>query len=64
MTSNIGRIVAGIILVCQAVVAYLLAQPNGTFQDGVTLVLGAISVALTTLALYLKVQLPGQTPPA
>lgn len=64
MTVNIGRIVAGLILVLSAVIAYLLAQPQGTFDQGITLVLGALNVALTTLALYLNVQLPGKTPPA
>ena len=57
---NLSQIIAVIILVLQAVVAYLLSQTDVTFEGVPKVFLGAASVSLSVLALYLKVQLPGR----
>lgn len=58
-TSNLARILAGVILVSQAVIAYLITQQTLEFGPVPTVVLGALSVGLTALALYLNVRMPG-----
>lgn len=62
-TNNVARIVAGVILVAQAVVAYLLIQTDVVFDGIPKLILGAAAVALNALALYLNVRMPGQSSP-
>ena len=59
--ANVARIVAGVILVSQAVVAFLLAQQDIQFEPATRVVLGAANVGLTALALYLNVRMPGQS---
>lgn len=62
MTTNIGQIVGGVIIVASAVVSFaLLPQPDFQIPASVKFVLGCVNVGLTALALYLKVQMPGQT---
>ena len=56
---NTARVLAGVILVAQAVIAYLLSQQSLSFGPVWTVVLGALSVGLTTLGLYLNVRMPG-----
>ena len=58
---NLPQIIAVMILVMQAVVAYLLSQTDVTLEGIPKVFLGALSVALSVLALYLKVSLPGRT---
>jgi hypothetical protein len=47
------------ILVAQAVVAFLLTQPDVTLAPIVKVGLGALSVGLSTIALFLKLQPAG-----
>lgn len=56
-TAQVG---AAVIVVLSAVVSFaLLPQPDFAIPAAVKFVLGLLNVALTTLALYLKVQMPG-----
>jgi hypothetical protein len=56
-TAQVGGLV---IVVLSAVVSFaLLPQPDITIPPMVKFALGIANVALTTLALYLKVQMPG-----
>lgn len=64
MTNNLSQIVAGLILVTSAVLAFLISQPDIQFSPLVRVALGAANVGVTTLALYLRVTLPGQSGPA
>lgn len=48
------------ILTGQAVVGFLLAQPDVVFPPVAKVVLGCLNVALGVAALYLKVSLPGR----
>lgn len=59
--NNIAQIVGLVIIVSDAVVSFLLSQQGVVFDPIVSLVLGASSVALTTMGLYLNVRMPGQT---
>lgn len=61
MTNNVAQIVGGILLVSQAVIAYLLTQTDVTFEGVPKVILGAASVGLTALGLYLNVRMPGQS---
>ena len=58
--TNTARIIAGVILVSQAIVSYLLIQTDVVFEGAGKLILGVASVGLSTLALYLNVRMPGQ----
>jgi hypothetical protein len=58
---NVARIVAGVIIVSQLMVAYLLSQQDVVFSPAWRVILGAANVGLTGLALYLNVRMPGQT---
>ena len=60
MTNDLARIVAGLILVTQAVVAYLLIQTDVPFEGLPKVILGAASVGLVALSQYLNVRMPGQ----
>jgi hypothetical protein len=60
---SLNQIIAVIVVATDAVFAFLAAQPDGTFSPTVKLVFGAASVALTTVALYLRPSLPGQPQP-
>jgi hypothetical protein len=62
--NNLSQIVAGILFVSSAVIAFLISQPDVAFSPGIRLILGAANVAVTAMALYLKVQLPGQSRPS
>lgn len=62
-TGDIGRIVAGVLVVLSAVLAFLLSQPDVVFEPMVRVILGAANVAVTTLALYMNVALPGKPRP-
>lgn len=53
MNQNIITIV---VVTASAVLAFLLVQPAGTFPPGVVIVLGAASVALTTISRFLPSQ--------
>ena len=57
---NGAQAVAVLILVLQAVIAFLLSQQDFTFVGLPKVVLGAAAVALNVVALYLKVSLPGR----
>lgn len=59
--NDLARIVAGLILVLQAVVAYLLIQTDVPVEGLTKVILGASSVALVALSQYLNVRMPGQT---
>lgn len=61
MTVTRSQAVALSVLVAQAVVAFLLTQPDVTLPPVVKVGLGALSVGLSTVALFLKIQ---PTPPA
>lgn len=63
MTTNVGRTVAGGLVVSQVVLAFLLSQPDVIFEPLVRVILGAASAGTTALALYLNVSLPGQSKP-
>lgn len=64
-TNNIAQVIGGVLLVSQAVVAYLLTQTDVAFDGVPKVILGAASVGLTALGLYLNVRMPGQSgPPA
>lgn len=58
---NLAQIVAGILVVTSAVLAFLLSQPDVVFEPMVRVILGAANVGVTAMALYLKVALPGQS---
>lgn len=62
-TINLQRVVAGILVVTSAVLAFLLSQPDVTFDPQIRVILGAANIGVTTLALYLNVQLPGKPQP-
>lgn len=45
-----------VVVVASAILNYLLTQPAGTFPPNVLIVIGALSIGLTTLARYLPTQ--------
>ena len=59
MTITRSQAVALGVLVAQAVVAFLLTQPDVTLAPLVKVGLGAVSVGLSTVALFLKIQPAG-----
>lgn len=61
--NNLAQIIAGVLFVSSAVIAFLISQPDVAFSPGIRLILGAANVGVTAMALYLKVQLPGQSRP-
>ena len=56
-----SQAVAAAILVAQAVIAFLLTQPDVVFPPAVKVILGAGAVGLNALALVLRIQ---PAPPA
>ncbi len=61
---NGAQIGGALLVVLSAVVSFaLLPQPDFTIPPAVKFVLGCANVALTTLALYLNVRMPGQAKP-
>lgn len=64
MTNNLAQVVAGVLVVSSAILAFLLSQPDVVFEPQIRVILGAANVGVTALALYLRVTLPGQTKPA
>ena len=63
--NNLAQIVGVLIIVGDALTAFLLAQNDVAFDPMIKLGLGAASVVCTTLGLYLNVRMPGQSgPPA
>lgn len=59
MTLTRSQAVAAAILVAQAVVAFMLTQPDVVFPPILKLALGCASVGLSTLALFLRIQPAG-----
>lgn len=55
-----AQAVALAILTGQAVVGFLIAQPDVVLSPIVKVILGCMNVALGVAALYLKVSLPGR----
>jgi len=51
-----SQAVAGGVLVAQAVVSYLLTQPDVVLPPIVKVVLGASAVGLSAIALFLRIQ--------
>lgn len=62
--NNIAQVVAGVLVVSSAVLAFLLSQPDVVFEPAIRVILGAMNVGVTALALYLRVTLPGQSRPS
>lgn len=62
-TANLQRVVAGVLVVLSAVLAFLLSQPDVVFAPMVRVILGAANVGVTALALYMNVSLPGKPTP-
>lgn len=56
MTLTRSQAVALGVLVAQAIVAYLLTQPDVVLPPGAKVALGAAAVGLSTVALFLKIQ--------
>jgi hypothetical protein len=54
-----SQLVAGGILVAQAIVSYLLTQPDVVLPPLIKVALGASAVGLSTVALFLKIQPAG-----
>ena len=59
-SASLSKIVAGVLVVLSAVLAFLLSQPDVVFEPMVRVILGAANVGVTTLALYMNVALPGK----
>lgn len=59
MTITRSQAVALGVLVTQAIVAYLLTQPDVVLAPIVKVLLGAAAVGLSTVALFLKLQPAG-----
>ena len=51
-----SQAVAGGLLVAQAVVSYLLTQPDLVLSPPVKVTLGAVAVGLSAIALFLRIQ--------
>lgn len=61
---NASQVGGAILVVLSAVVSFaLLPQPDLTIPPLVKFILGGLNVALTTLALYLNVRMPGASKP-
>jgi len=61
LPNGVAQILGLIIIVIDALVSFLLAQTGVEFDPGTQLVLGGISVVVTTAGLYLNVRMPGQS---
>ena len=51
-----GSLITVIVVTVSAVLNFFLVQPEGTFSPTVLLVIGALSVALTTISRFLPAQ--------
>ena len=51
-----GNLITVVIVTASAVLNFFLVQPEGTFSPTVLLVIGALSVALTTISRFLPAQ--------
>ena len=51
-----GNLITVIVVTVSAVLNFFLVQPEGTFSPTVLLVIGALSVALTTISRFLPAQ--------
>lgn len=51
-----GNIITVVVVTASAVLNFLLTQPAGTFPQNALLVIGAVSIALTTLSRFLPSQ--------
>lgn len=51
-----GNLITVIVVTASAVLNFLLVQPEGTFSQTTLLVLGAVSIALTTVSRFLPSQ--------
>lgn len=54
-----SQLAAGGLLVAQAIVSYLLTQPDVVLSPTVKVLLGAAAVGLSSIALFLKLQPAG-----
>lgn len=61
---NASQAFAALLVVSSAVTAFLLTQPDAVIGPFAKMIIGAINVGSTALALYLKVQLPGRESPS
>lgn len=57
---NAAQALAALLVVTSAVTAFLLIQPDTVIGPLAKVIIGAINVGSTALALYLKVELPGR----
>jgi hypothetical protein len=55
-TLNVARVVAGVLIVTQVVLAFLLSQGDVEFQPIVRVALGAASAGVTALAAFLRIE--------
>ncbi len=51
-----GHAITIVVVVASAILNFLLTQPAGTFPPNILLIIGAVSIGLTTLARYLPSQ--------
>ena len=58
---NASQALAAILVVAAAVLPYLLTQPDTLVPPLLKVILGAVNIGVTALALYLKVSLPGRS---
>jgi hypothetical protein len=58
LSLNVARVVAGILVVSQVVLAFLLSQGDVEFQPLVRVMLGAASAGVTALAAFLRIEPP------
>lgn len=60
---TLAQVVAGVLVVAQVMLAFLLSQPDVVFEPLVRVLLGTTSAGVTALALYLNVRMPGAPRP-
>jgi hypothetical protein len=58
---NAAQALAGILVVAAAILPYLASQPDSLIPPLAKVVIIALNLGTTALALYLKVSLPGRT---
>jgi hypothetical protein len=58
MSLNVARVLAGVLVVIQVVLAFLLSQSDVEFQPIVRVALGAASAGVTALAAFLRIEPP------
>lgn len=60
LSVNVARVVAGILVVAQVVLAFLLSQSDVEFQPMIRVALGAASAGVTALAVFLRIEPTGR----